>query len=279
MTDPEPPGPAVLAGSVRGPNKKVNQDSCQVTQASDGRALILAVADGHGSARHFRSSLGSRWAVQEFTECVRPFAAHALAKEEDERAWQALFADARFLTGPICHRWREQVKLYEAANPAHPVTADGRRPRPVGADPVPYGTTLIGLLVTRRLLFCWQVGDGDVAVSAGPDRPPERPLADKQEDLGDETESLCLDEPWTRMRVHARPLGPLGHKVLVIANTDGLSKSYATTDGYLKFASGIHEALDREGAQRVQGQLESWLTRASSYSGDDTTLVGVYVTS
>ena len=47
--------------------------------------------------------------------------------------------------------------------------------------------------------------------------------------------------------------------------------------GYLKFASGMHEALDREGAQHVQGQLEGWLTRAAGFSGDDTTLVGVYI--
>ena len=273
---PDPSALTVLHGSVRGIGKKFSQDSYAVTPVAGGAALVLAVADGHGSGKHFRSHLGSRWAVGEFTDCVTPFARHVAEREHDERAWHALFAQARDPAGPICHRWREQVMLYEAANPARGVTGDGRPPDPARLDPVPYGTTLIGLLVTRRLLFGWQVGDGDVTVSARADRTLEQPLAG-EEQYGDDTDSLCLPEPWTRMRVHTRPLEPVGHRVLVIANTDGLSKSFAESDGYLRFASGMHEALDREGARHVQGQLEDWLTRAAGFSGDDTTLVGVYI--
>lgn len=267
---------AVLRGSVRGVGKKFSQDSYAVTPVAGGAALVLAVADGHGSGKHFRSNLGSRWAVEEFTDCVTPFARHVVEREQDERAWQALFGQARGLAGPICHRWREQVMLYEAANPAHGIAENGGPPDPARLDPIPYGTTLIGLVVTRRLLFCWQVGDGDVTVSARADRKLEQPLAG-EEQYGDDTDSLCLPEPWTRMHVHTRPLELAGRRALVIANTDGLSKSYAEADGYLKFASGMHEALDREGAQHVQGQLEGWLTRAAGFSGDDTTLVGVYI--
>ena len=104
-------------------------------------------------------------------------------------------------------------------------------------------------------------------------------MAGEEPEVGDDTDSLCQPEAWTRMRVYTRPLEPLGRRALVIANTDGLSKSYAMDDGYLKFASDVHGALDRDGAERVQSQLKSWLTRASGFSGDDTTLVGVYVTS
>ena len=274
MTVLAPAGWSVLSGTVKGANKKFNQDSYRAVAVADGAALVLSVADGHGSARHFRSNLGSRWAVEEFTDCVTPFALAVAAKEHDPGAWPELFGAARLLVGPICRRWSDWALLHEAGCPSDGTTAGERSP--TRDDLVPYGTTLLGLVVTRRLLFCWQVGDGDITMSTGSGETPSRPLGDDEDDYGDEVDSLCQPEPWLRMRVHAQPMAPLGARPLVIANTDGLSKSFADTGGYLKFAADFHGALEHQGVDRVRLQLDGWLTRASGFSGDDTTLVGVY---
>lgn len=273
MTDPRPADWQVLYGSVRGMNKKFNQDSYHTMSVADGAALVLSVADGHGSAQHFRSNMGSRWAVREFTACVAPFARTVVARQEDPQTWPALFTAARALAGPICRRWRDWVLLYESGHPANGASAG--EGNPTSADLIPYGTTLLGLVVTRHLLFCWQVGDGDITTSAAADLPPHRPLAGPEE-YGDETDSLCGPEPWAKMRVHGQPMAPLGPRPLLIANTDGLSKSFEDADGYLKFAADVHGALERQGADKVRLLLEGWLTQAAGKSGDDTTLVGVY---
>lgn len=274
MTEPRPAEWHVLSGSVRGLNKKFNQDSYHTASVADGAALVLSVADGHGSDEHFRSNMGSRWAVREFTDCVTPFARTVVARQQDPGTWPALFAAARALAGPICRRWRDWALLYEAGHPANGVTAGELNP--TTADLIPYGTTLLGLVVTRQLLFCWQVGDGDITTSAAADLVPHRPLAPAQEDYGDFTDSLCEPEPWVKMRVHGQPMAPLGQRPLLIANTDGLSKSFENTDGYLKFTADVHSKLERQGADKVKLLLEGWLSSAAGTSGDDATLVGVY---
>lgn len=274
MTGSGPTAWHVLRGSVRGLNKKFNQDSLYTASVADGAALVLSVADGHGSAAHFRSDMGSRWAVREFADCVTPFARTVVDRQEDPTTWLALFAAARALAGPICHRWRERALLYEAGHPANGAAAGERNP--TRADLIPYGTTLLGLVVTQQLLFCWQVGDGDITTSADAGAPPRRPLATAEEEYGDDTDSLCEPEPWVKMRVHCQPMAPLGPRPLLIANTDGLSKSFEDERGYLKFATDVHSALERQGIDKVRLLLEGWLTRAAGKSGDDTTLVGVY---
>lgn len=274
MSGGAPAGLAPLSGSVRGANKQYNQDAYRAATLPGGGAAVLAVADGHGSKKHFRSHLGSRWAVEEFTACVTPFALAAAARDGSPESWSDLYPQARALAGPICHRWRERALLHEAGSPARGDRAGLRSP--TRADLVPYGTTLIGLVVTRRLVFGWQVGDGDLTVSWD-GAEPERPLAGPgEEEIGDDTDSLCQPEPWTLMRVLARPLPPPATRPLVVANTDGLSKSYPDTAGYLQFVGGLRDSLVEHGADSVQLKLGRWLGRAAGFSGDDSTLVGVY---
>lgn len=56
-----------LTASVRGAAHErsglPNQDAVRVARFDEGRALLVALADGHGSAKNFRSQPGARLAV------------------------------------------------------------------------------------------------------------------------------------------------------------------------------------------------------------------------
>ncbi|WP_328767942.1 protein phosphatase 2C domain-containing protein [Streptomyces sp. NBC_00286] len=298
-----PPGRwELLEGAVKGAGKKYSQDRCAALHIAGGEAVVLAVADGHGSAPHFRSDLGARWAVDEFVACARKFATTAVEvdaearKNGDEGHWYAglaeLHAQARRLPEHVAHRWYGRATLHDCNSPAHgglPVTPSAQNPKgsdsglhpkgpeatqhPKGPDLTAYGATLVGAVLTRRLLVCWQLGDGDVVVldAVG---TPYTPLYTGP-DLGDETDSLCAAESWHRARCHWQPLtneSPSG----LLLSTDGLSKSFTDHQGFLDFAAGVQGRATELGMPAVRTRLPDWLGRAAQYSGDDTTLVGAF---
>ncbi|MFD4629264.1 protein phosphatase 2C domain-containing protein [Streptomyces sp. NPDC058284] len=279
---PAPAAPwALLDGAVKGVAKRYSQDRSAALPAAGGHAVVLAVADGHGSAAHFRSDLGAQWAVEEFTACARAFAHEAARVGDDAAGWPVLREEARRLPQQVGHSWHERARWYDASSPAHGARALLRaahsgvpeRPRP---DLAAYGSTLIGAVLTEHMLFCWQLGDGDLVLVDG-GGTPHTPLSTGP-DMGDETDSLCEPEPWRKMRLHWQPFTG-GAPPCVLLSTDGLSKSFADHQGFLDFATGLGSRAAGQGVAAVQAQLPDWLRRAAKFSGDDTTLVGAITVS
>ncbi|MFD9905246.1 protein phosphatase 2C domain-containing protein [Streptomyces sp. NPDC059063] len=270
---------ALLTGAVKGVGKKYSQDRFAARATADGLAVVLTVADGHGSAAHFRSDLGARWAVEEFTACAEAFAREAVRVGADAASWPGLRAEARLLPQAVGHRWHRRALLHDANAPAHgasPAQRAAARARGKGRgtpDLAAYGSTLLGAVLTEHTLICWQLGDGDIVLvdDAG---APHTPLSTGP-DMGDETDSLCEPEPWRKTRTYWQPITG-GPPPTVLLSTDGLSKSFADHQGFLDFATGVRERAAEQGVPAVQGQLGDWLARAAKYSGDDTTLVGAF---
>ncbi|WP_405792990.1 PP2C family serine/threonine-protein phosphatase [Streptomyces sp. NBC_01506] len=260
----------LLDGGVKGIAKKYSQDRGRALITADGRAVVLAVADGHGSRAHFRSDLGARWAVEAFTASARVYAHEVVRRGDDAANWPRLLAEARTLPQQIVHAWRRRVLVHEANSPAHGgnATSDGASP---DADLAVYGSTLVGAVITERLLVCWQLGDGDI-VLVDPDGTTHMPFYTGP-DMGDETESLCEPEAWRKARLHWQPLTG-GPPPGVLISTDGLSKSFADHEGFLAFATGVRSRAASHGVAAVQAQLPDWLGHAAKYSGDDATLAG-----
>ncbi|MER7348528.1 protein phosphatase 2C domain-containing protein [Streptomyces aurantiacus] len=273
----------LLHGAVKGVAKRYSQDSCAAKPTAGGRAVVLAVADGHGSAAHFRSDLGARWAVEEFTACAEVFAHEAVRVGADAASWPGLRAEARLLPQAVGHRWHRRALLHDANAPAHgasPARRAAARARfaKEGArgtwDLAAYGSTLLGAVLTRQMLLCWQLGDGDVVLIDDDGGAPRTPLSTGP-DMGDETDSLCEPEPWRKTRTYWQPLTG-GPPPTVLLSTDGLSKSFADHQGFLDFATGVRARAAEQGVAAVQEQLGDWLGRAAKYSGDDTTLVAAF---
>lgn len=252
----------VFGHSSTGAHKHVNQDRRGFQPLGDGTGLVLSVADGHGSSAHPRSDVGADLAVRTFLESVASF--HASIQQGEQRR-QAKPRAEEDLPRNIVRSWQQRVRQHMAENP------DTGHDRDV--DPaVLYGTTLIGALITDALVVGWQIGDGDLCFIEA-DGQTTTPLHRGMDNLGDETDSLCSSNAQLLMHTYWRPGDRTGAPVLVAISTDGLSKSFVSFDSYLEFLSGLHHRLRTDGAGKVREEIPGWLQKASSFSGDDATLV------
>ncbi|MEQ4606827.1 protein phosphatase 2C domain-containing protein [Streptomyces cavourensis] len=111
---------------MQGVNKQLNQD-WYVAEGSGSASdpLILAVADGHGSAVHARSHIGARCAVDLFAAQARTFAELARSEGPDgthSLSWLMNYARNE-LPRQLAAAWQESVLAHwdrhpETVNPA-----------------------------------------------------------------------------------------------------------------------------------------------------------------
>src|SRR5215470_678902 len=159
-----------------------NQDAIAwAPHSHTGAGFLLAVADGHGSARCFRSEYGSRFAVE--------VALLVLGTREAVTA-----EDRRRLAREMVTRWRQTVRVHLCE---HPLSADELNglERKLGAaarksvelDPVlAYGSTLLAASVSETTGVYLQLGDGDILM-VSEDGAVSRPWPRPEDLLGDET--------------------------------------------------------------------------------------------
>jgi len=235
-------------------------------------ALLLAVADGHGSSRSFRSAEGSRLAVEACLELLAELGAQlGLEPTAAKRALEVEF--------PLrcVNLWRRKVGAHLAANPFPELGAAAARPPDEAAredaSHVAYGTTLLATIITPMWGAALQLGDGD-QVWLGPGMGPTMPTAASSPVLGDETDSLCSRRPESLMRVSFRRFDE-GPPEFVLLATDGYSKSFSDPLAVVKAAEDIHQALSSQGRAAIAGALGEWLKESASDngSGDDTTVL------
>ncbi|MDQ1035499.1 hypothetical protein QFZ75_001915 [Streptomyces sp. V3I8] len=264
----------ILAESIQGFGKRQNQDWYACTGSGSGAdPLVLAVADGHGSAAYPRSALGARFAVDRFVVLAAEFGRAAGGCREPGRLTRLMNHARNDFPRALVQAWREEALGHWSR---HRPVADLGLPEPGPDEKLKlYGTTLIGAVVLPGLLTAWQIGDGDLAV-VGHDGSVGRPLAPAEDDLadlGDETESLCGPQAWRAVRTHWAPVFEEARVPrLVVLSTDGLSKSFARGDGFTEFVGDLDGRLATEGVEGVRTALPDWLRHASRHSGDDTTL-------
>src|SRR5580693_1415442 len=143
-------------GAVHQASGQPNQDS--VAQRTGGGAVIVAVADGHGHSRHFRSGTGSALAVAAACQAAARVAAGLGEQSGQAAADAAVRAD---LAPAIVASWRGAVAAHLAE---HPYSRRELAAIDAAGDDefIPYGSTLIVVAVTARWLACAQIGDGDL---------------------------------------------------------------------------------------------------------------------
>ncbi|MFD8597319.1 protein phosphatase 2C domain-containing protein [Kitasatospora sp. NPDC059646] len=260
---------------VRGPHKARCQDrtAAEELPGPDGdlAGVLLAVADGHGSAAHGRSHLGAEFAVAVFLRLARRFAAAALSGRVP---LPALRAEAQQrLPWNLVREWEDRCAAHLRAEPLEGFPEPPPGPLRDRSQLVPYGTTLLGAALLPGLLVAWQLGDGDLALVDRSSGAVLLPLAPAAPELGDETDSLCSKDAARLVRTHWSPIvGAAEPPGLLLLSTDGLSKSFAEPSGFEAFAAGLYRRLLDDGHAAVVGQLGGWLERAASFSGDDTSV-------
>lgn len=252
----------VVGQSVRGAaherNGLPNQDAIYwLPSVGYGRSVVLAAADGHGSARYSRSHIGARLAVEKTVQLVDEFLASQTSVDNLSLIKHAV---EEWLPRALVREWSEAVAEDVKKGPLSP-----------DESAVAYGATLLVAAVTERFVLYLQLGDGEIlSVSAGGE--VVCPLAKDERLFANETTSLCAPEAWRDFRVNFQPLTQTP-PALILLSTDGYPNSFRDEAGFMKVGSDLLNMIRENGLASVSDQLAGWLrdsTRAGS--GDDVTL-------
>ncbi len=242
-----------------------NQDAVTTLALNGSGGAVAAVADGHGGTRYVRSNVGSALAVQIAGEAGRELIS-ALGPKPDLKAVRAGLEGR--LTPAVIERWRQQVL---EDHRLHPFTAEERARGGVDLDADPtisYGCTLIVAVLGPRWLGLVQIGDGD-AILVAPDGSISTPVPTDDRLVGGETTSLCLPDA-----VHDARIAVVGDHLpeLVVLATDGYGNSFASPTWRQEAATGLLEAVRRDGLDTVGAKLPGWLADSAAAGGDDVTM-------
>jgi serine/threonine protein phosphatase PrpC len=244
-----------------------NQDAL-LLPASGGLPLVVAVSDGHGSPKCFRSHLGSRLAVGVAALVLREL----LGRAADGAGYEGVAAE-------VARRWTEAVMLDLTLSPFTAAElaaleersgADARRL--VESSPaLAYGATVLAAAVGERAHVYLQLGDGDIlAVSESGD--VARPLPDDARLFADETTSLASPSAVRDFRVRVAAVDER-EPALLLLTTDGYVNSFRDDAGFLKVGADILEMIACSSLDAVAADVGGWLDEATRLgSGDDVTL-------
>lgn len=271
----------VVGHSVRGATHErtgaPNQDAIRwLPESSVGLPLILALADGHGSRRAFRSETGARLAVETSLQVIGDF----LQGQTENESLSAIKRTAEeWLPRALVRRWLEAVEAHLAAHPLsavelklpgadHPETIPQAGPSNMY---LAYGTTILVTAVTEAFILYLQLGDGEI-LTVSLDGEVTRPLPKDERLFANETTSLCSRDAWRDFRVCFQVITNTS-PALILLSTDGYPNSFRDEQGFLKVGSDILEMVRDSGLDMVNDRLESWLKESTHEgSGDDVTL-------
>jgi len=271
-----------LSASVRGASHEEggygNQDAVRLKNPSGADdVLLLAVSDGHGSPRSFRSDRGAAMAAEcalrELRRFIRRLGPDAPLRRVRNQAM------TRWPTAVVA-AWKSAVRADVAARPFTPMDfAAYPEPPPVlkPGEELPvtaylaYGATLIAVAITRRYILYSQLGDGDI-LNVHANGVVSRPLPRQHEFMANQTVSLCSrDAPLDfQIRVDSTR-GPM--PALIMLSTDGYANCFGNDEGFYKVGADFLSYMRKEGVGFVREKLEEWLRQSShDGSGDDITV-------
>lgn len=310
MVEPAQPTPQswrVIGRSVRGATHKrnglPNQDSIDWwPKGGEGLPVVLAVSDGHGSSKYFRSHIGAGLAVETALAVVGDFLGGQSGDpsgQGDSPESPAAQGDAHLdLSNPteidraakehlpklITRRWLEAVEKHIEENPLDPEGEElsklEERDKEVAAavraagkvTPVAYGATLLLVAVTASFILYAQLGDGDILIVSETE-DVRRPVAGDERLIANETTSLCAKNAWNDFRVTVQPTIETEPPALILLSTDGYANSFRTEESFLQVGPDVLRMVTSSGLDSVERRLESWLNEASQAgSGDDITV-------
>ncbi|MBD5522801.1 MAG: protein phosphatase 2C domain-containing protein [Lachnospiraceae bacterium] len=280
----------VFGESVQGASHIRNGRECQDSLKKvekDDNTLILAVADGHGSDSCPYSKTGSEVAVNVFCKILGDYLETYsgepellltfLKREGDTKVAQAIDAEWKRRILKIHSKNKREIipNPEDNAPGAGRGVSDVERNKDKAAIYRMYGSTLIGLVITKEFLFAFQLGDGDIVKVSG---MGVQNIIEADKILGTETHSLSKSESWkkaitfTKKQEENETL-----PVMYMLSSDGMANSYKNDDEFRKTCSDYFDLLKEHGAKAVSDNLKAWLSETSELGcGDDITALFAY---
>lgn len=261
-----------VKGATHARNGMPLQDSFRIEEISED-TTIIAVADGHGSEKCPKSKNGSQIAVNVLCKVLKDYLQNYTDNMDELITWLNREGDMR-VAQDICQQWQRRVrKSFTDGKEEKPLLEDGK----VNWKAVyqMYGTTLLGLLITKTFVFAFQIGDGDIVMV---DTENISPVVETEKILGTETHSLSKIDAWRKAVTAVRRKDDTeGTPYLYMLSTDGFVNSYLTEVDYQKTCRDYFSMIGEYGFEKVCDNLENWLTETSQLGcGDDITLVLAY---
>jgi len=265
-----------------------NQDAYKIfPEQRCGLPLVLAVSDGHGDPKHFRSRVGAKLAVKAAERVslallqsnsmslsvTKRLFEESLAREV-VKEWRATVAQHL-----VCHEFTktEKIKLRkrQGIRALHGVIL-----QPETA----YGATLLLAIIAGNFLAYLQLGDGDI-VTVSETGEIGRPVSWDSRHIANETASLCNKDAWRNAHVKfevaeaGRDPHSFGTPSLIMLSTDGFSNAFSDEQGFTAFAQDLKKQLDSDDLDGIEAMLPAWLQEITDSSGDDVTACFAYRTS
>ncbi len=242
------------------------------SRTRDEATFAVAVADGHGHARHFRSSVGSKLAVRVASEMGAALAAELSGETDADRVESVL--RTRFGPG-VVGSWRDEVDKHLRANPVTPEehSAAGLPAKPTFEDLLyGYGATLLVAVAAGPWLLCLQLGDGDFFLVEA-DGTVARPLPIDPRLDGLRTTSLCQPDAVQSIRYAVVPVTKRRIGAVMLA-TDGYGNAQVRNDWEDAFGADLAGLAKEHGIGWIGEQLPAWVRQCASSegSGDDVTV-------
>lgn len=244
-----------------------NQDAIAVKRTDAG--IVIAISDGHGSARYVRSDVGAKLAVDVAVEELSP-----LLKRTNSQRTSASELENR-LAQVLVRKWDRAVLSHLAESPLS-VDERVKAGASAGDDRLSYGATLIAIVATSTFMLYLQLGDGDIIV-VDQSGNVSRPLSKDPALIGNETTSLSSPEAWNRMQINIRSLDRDNRPeqpAVILAATDGYANCFKDEAAFLQAGKDYYDLLSQpSGVTAIQKHVHTWLREASdNFSGDDISL-------
>jgi serine/threonine protein phosphatase PrpC len=226
-----------VCGASHARTGRPNQDAKLI--ASPG---FLALADGHGSARYFRSHWGAWFAVNAAREVCR--SVDTLQNPTALQRWVE-----NDLPRALVRRRQVRVDNDLATHPpARQQNND--QPESVYRRRLIYGSTVLMVMALETAVFYLQLGDGDI-LTVSNSGEVSRPLPPDERLLDNETTSLCTEQAWRDVRTGFQRLTD-APPALILATTDGYPNSFRDEMSFLQMGAELLNLIREEGFEAVE---------------------------
>lgn len=235
---------------------------------------MIAVSDGHGGKRHFRSDVGSRFAVASAKKCIFYAKSKLIKTLEKAVNDEEVESTISQLKQSIVREWNRRVEEDlnkkplaedELANIPGKYAKEYRNGS--GLEAI-YGATLITALLTDKFLLVLQIGDGH-CVTVGIDGNFKQPVPTCDKCVFNETTSLCNEDAITNFRHYIKEPPPA-----VFIGTDGIDNTFAGNEKlFVAFYKVVLQNFSEKDEETAKAELIDYLPRMSEKgSGDDISL-------
>ena len=240
------------------------QDSARVYLSDS--FCVAAVADGHGSAKHFRSAAGSEMATRVAIRSVCDFYERngdlSVFFRNDPRT------AARKIAANIICGWNDEIAAHIKLLPLDDREQRISRTYEGLSTELIYGATLLLAIVTEEDYFGLQIGDG--CFTATVSGYPMIPMPEDERLVGNLTTSLCDSDAISGFRYVYRE----ERCDAVTLSSDGLINSFLSAEDFLKFTRRITEAIKSDSTSALSEHLS---IRSQQGSRDDISVAALLV--